>query len=70
MTRFTVIVAFLQWSGTEPAIYPRYACSSWGQGGDSAGDNEENLDFKRHRLPQLREFTAVPQNRVRKFGDK
>lgn len=26
-TRFTVIVTLLWWSGTEPAISPRYACN-------------------------------------------
>lgn len=27
LTRFTAILALLQWSGTEPAISPRYACT-------------------------------------------
>lgn len=26
--RFIVILALLRWSGTKPAIYPRYVCST------------------------------------------
>uniref|UniRef100_A0A8C4P9K6 Uncharacterized protein n=1 Tax=Dromaius novaehollandiae TaxID=8790 RepID=A0A8C4P9K6_DRONO len=26
MTRFIAILALLLWSGTKPAIFPRYAC--------------------------------------------
>uniref|UniRef100_A0A8B9SAC8 Uncharacterized protein n=1 Tax=Apteryx owenii TaxID=8824 RepID=A0A8B9SAC8_APTOW len=28
VTRFIAIFALLQWSGTEPAISPRYACTA------------------------------------------
>lgn len=35
MTRFNVIFVLLLWSGTEPTLYPRYACT------DRAGEPRE-----------------------------